>query len=1288
MQKHYFQTDSSNSNIKTEADRSAYVREWIARRLTAGKTASAAFVGTVLTLPALAAAQVREGFVNASDIQGVQNVEILADGSAQMQMANGTSIAVPAQELQIAANGQVMVSARVAEIAAEVMAASAGGAGLGAGAIAAGGAAAAAATAAAFGDSGDDSGTPAPTINAAVLSAHGGLTNENTGLDVPEGTSSIDVTVTDSDGGETTTTVTPDAEGNWVLPEPEGGFPEGDVSITVTTFDEDGEETGSESEDVIIDTIPPAIAVTDTGVGEDGVLNIAELNEGITISGTTDAEDGQEVTVSVKNADGDEHVATATARGGEWSVDISSDDLGGVADTDGQTIDIEADVEDAAGNPAEATSSFTTDLSGPEITIDTISGDDQVGLLDVGDSEGLTVTGTTDAAVGQAVTLTFNGEEFTGEVVSNGLPGGFSTWEVTVPQSALQALQDAAGEDEVLEGIEVSATVNDAAGNPAPTPATTTIDADFSGPSIAIDTIAGDDVINSDESGSDVTISGVTNNVGEGQTVSVTVNGSALAEVQTQADGSWEATLPQADAAALPEDSEIEVTAAVSDADGIPANASSEITADFTAPSVSIDTISDDDIINIADSEQALTISGTSTGAEEGQMVEIGLPGLDAQMAEVGSDGTWSLELTPAQTTQLVQGQDGASLDITANLADAAGNPAPEATRSVDVDTTAPSIVITTPVDADGTINISESGSDLTVNGTADGTDSVTVTVNGTEVATATVTGSDWSVDIPSSTLQAVSDGDTIQITAEGSDDSGNTGSDEATLDTDYTAPSVAITEVSTEDTLTLDELADGMTISGTASEETVGNNVTVTLDGTDFTAEVQDGGTWTLTLDDTDLSGLADETDFDLSATVSDDAENTSAPATFTITTDFRPIITIDPIGVDGAVDLSDLGTPEITGTALGVEAGRDVTIVGTDASGEILNATAEVQADGTWALTVPQATLDALDAGETVSVTANASNAAGRDAAEVSTDVEVYLASAFSAFNAVEDGSTLSVAVLANESLDATDGVQTTITFDPAHATYVSGSDSNELDLFLVNDTDANTGSVVVSGGTLSTQLPEGELMYQFDMTDQGSGPITLTFTDDVQGGQTELQIGTSGADTLTASNFDSVLQGKDGDDTLDVSATGANVVVFNADQATNGTDTITGFTTGVTFQSDIIAFSDPVDLRGEGDVVQGLSEGGALDADAGFVIFTTALDDTDAATLEAAFEGLTGEAAGDIVYFLAGDGEDAALVRTETNGTDDASVEVMAQFEGIGDLAELNPENVILADPAMNA
>ena len=152
--------------------------------------------------------------------------------------------------------------------------------------------------------------------------------------------------------------------------------------------------------------------------------------------------------------------------------------------------------------------------------------------------------------------------------------------------------------------------------------------------------------------------------------------------------------------------------------------------------------------------------------------------------------------------------------------------------------------------------------------------------------------------------------------------------------------------------------------------------------------------------------------------------------------------------------------------------------------------------------------------------------------------------------------------------------------MSFDPGLATYVTDSDTNEFDgLFIVNTDDAATGTVSFSGGNLavSDPRPEDEVIFGFDMEDQDAGPITLSFTDRNQGGPTELQIGTSGVDTLTAASTDSVIQGKGGDDSIDVSATGANTVLFELDQAANGTDTVTGFTTGTTFQADEIASSD---------------------------------------------------------------------------------------------------------------
>ena len=1411
-----FEQSRDRSHAATESDRKTYVREWIARR--AGGAAGIGTVGTLLTLPALAAAQVRDAFIDASQIDGVSGVELMADGSARLRMETGVRISVPAEDVQVSADGDVLVSDRVAEIASEVMATAGSGSG-GAGiALGLGGIAAAAAAAGGGGGGGGGGGSgpdPLPVLNkesfeSEVLGVSGGFNSDNTGITLPEGTASADVTITGEDGEETTVTVEPDEDGNWSTPAAET-LPQGNVTVTVTSFDEDDEELGSSSQGFVVDTIPPTITIQDAGVGEDTVLNIAEQDAGITISGTAEgAEDGQIVTVTLSaggtalEGDGSTEY-TGTVTGEEWSVDIPAGSLADLEDD--ATVTVTANVEDAAGNAADpATDSFDTDLTAPTLGIDAISDDNQIGLLDVqGDLE---VTGTTSAEVGQPVTLTFNGVDFTGSVISTGLGGAEpNAWSVTVPQSAIEAVRSEADSgDGTLSDIPVSATVSDAAGNPAETPASRTIDADFTGPSITLGAITGDNVINAEErddaGGTD--ISGTTGNVGAGQDVTVTVNGTALPAVQTDATGQWRVTVPQGDASLPADGDSVTVTATVEDGDGIAATDSVQLSADVTAPTISLNDIAGDSVINSGESTQPLTISGTTAGAEAGQTVTLGIPGLSGVTDDVDASGDWSVTLTAAQTESLVTAQgDGASFDVTADVTDAAGNPAPEATRPVSIDITPSAVAIDAlPLGGDALLNIAESQSDLEITGTATDTDEVTVSFNGTALPPVPVTGGTWSVTIPAADLGALPDG-TIGITAEGIDAAGNVGSDSTSFEADLTTPTVAITDagVGPDDILNITESGAGISVTGTTTGVADGQTVTVTLSGAamatpivgtatvtgnafsvDFasgdlsgigswssatvTAEVSDvagnpadpatdsfdidlvapsiafddpppadfvlgveerdsletegvavttpepdgtavtltftrpdgsggtvtdvtidttvsnGGTFDIPLTPAQTASLRDETTYTLDLAITDDAGN-AGTADLTVPTDFEPFVFLDEIGEDGAVDVTDTDTPTITGTTIGVEQGQPVTVVVTAAAGELVNTTATVQADGTWSLPVDPSALDALEPGEAFAVTANVSNADGRAADEARADVDAYLASVYAVANTAEAGTALSISALAGEGLDAESGVETVMTFDTGRATYVTGSDDDNLDLFIVNADNAASGAVTFSGGTLSGQVPEGEVLYSFDMEDQGAGPVTLSFDDESQGGPTELRIGTSGADTLTAANTDSVLQGKGGDDSIDVSATGTNTIVFGLDQAGNGTDTVTGFTTGDTFQSDVIAFLGAADLRGGGDTVEALGAGGPLGADTGFVIFTTALDDTDAATLETAFEGLTGETAGDAVYVLAGDGSDAALARATVTGADDASVEILASFSGIGDLASMNTENVLLPD-----
>ncbi|MEH0888592.1 Ig-like domain-containing protein, partial [Enterobacter sp. UNJFSC 003] len=96
------------------------------------------------------------------------------------------------------------------------------------------------------------------------------------------------------------------------------------------------------------------------------------------------------------------------------------------------------------------------------------------------------------------------------------------------------------------------------------------------------------------------------------------------------------------------------VQVSVTNVNGNSASAGREYSVDATAPSVTINTIASDDILNATEAQADLAISGTST-AEAGQTVTVSLNGKD-YTATVGSDGTWTLSVPPADLAGLTDG--------------------------------------------------------------------------------------------------------------------------------------------------------------------------------------------------------------------------------------------------------------------------------------------------------------------------------------------------------------------------------------------------------------------------------------------------------------------------------------------------------------------------------------------------------------------------------------------------------------------------------------------------------
>lgn len=238
------------------------------------------------------------------------------------------------------------------------------------------------------------------------------------------------------------------------------------------------------------------------------------------------------------------------------------------------------------------------------------------------------------------------------------------------------------------------------------------------------------------------------------------------------------------------------LSAVVNDTFGITqtsAAATQDLVIDSTAPTIAINTVEGDDLINAAEDDD-VTISGTTTGVEDGQQVSVTINGGAAIMATV-TGNVWTL------ADQDLSGLADGIVSITADVSDIAGNAAVQATATPTKDSTA-SINIATPIEVDDVVDASEDD-DVFVSGTVtDVEDGQTVTVTfddgvNTPVVSAAVAiaGGAWDLTGNEVDLTGLDDGN-ITVTATATDLAGNVASQSNIIVKDATAPTLNLTSL------------------------------------------------------------------------------------------------------------------------------------------------------------------------------------------------------------------------------------------------------------------------------------------------------------------------------------------------------------------------------------------------------------------------------------------------------------------------------------------------------------
>ncbi|WP_334022364.1 Ig-like domain-containing protein, partial [Alteromonas sp. S015] len=670
--------------------------------------------------------------------------------------------------------------------------------------------------------------TQAPIVAVNPLDSNNDTTPVISGnTDLPEGAVVV-ITVTDNNGDTQTINALVDADGNFAT-EVLSPLPEGDYSVEVTATDDAGNSTTVTEDGGNIDTTAPVLKLNQQGIGNDATP---------TISGTTDIAPSSTVSISVTDNAGNTQTFDATVQAnGTFSVGVP------VALSEGN-YSITATATDVSGN-----TTTTNENSG---IIDTTA--PATPTVDAGN--GTEITGTAEA--GATVNVDVDGDGTPDFTVT---ADGDGNWSVT-PDTPL------------ANGTNVTATATDAAGNVS-APASDTVNA--VAPVVTINDVTTND-----------TTPALTGTVDDAvATVVVTIDGNDYTATNN-GDGSW--TLADDVVATLSEGSYTATVTATDDAGNVDTDTGT-VVIDTSAPATPT-----------VDAGNGTEITGT---AEAGATVNVDVDGDGTPDFTVtaDSDGNWSV--TPA--TPLVDG-----VVVTATATDEAGNTSGPASDTVNA--VAPVVTINDVTTNDTTPELTGTVDDATA--------TIVVTIDGNNY-TATNNG-DGTWTLADDVVATLAEGSyTATVTA--TDTAGNTDTDTGTVVIDTTAPTVAINDLTTNDTTP--------ELTGTVSDPNA--VVVVTIDGNDYTATNNGDGTWTLA---DDVVATLAEGSYTATVTATDTDGNTGTNSGTVVIDTTAPTVAINDLTTNDT-------TPELTGTVSDPNAVVVVTIDGNDYP-------ATNNGDGTWTL------------------------------------------------------------------------------------------------------------------------------------------------------------------------------------------------------------------------------------------------------------------------------------------------------------------------------------------------
>ncbi|MFM5140523.1 retention module-containing protein, partial [Aeromonas rivipollensis] len=251
----------------------------------------------------------------------------------------------------------------------------------------------------------------APTITVSAPDNINDSTPTLTGTTDAAPGSTVTLVVTDANGNQQTLTTTVNPDGSFSV-DVETPLPDGGYDVTASVTDPAG-NTGTAADDGSVDSTAPALAITlDANITDDDIINAAETDQQIPVSGTVRGEfnEGDTVTLTVNNV---KYTGQVDANG-RFTILVAGSDL--VADGD-KTIDASVTSTDAAGNSTTATDTegYEVDTQGPSVVVDIV--DEQ---LTVGETSKVTFSFSENVTGFDGDSLTVVGGTVTGLTSADG----------------------------------------------------------------------------------------------------------------------------------------------------------------------------------------------------------------------------------------------------------------------------------------------------------------------------------------------------------------------------------------------------------------------------------------------------------------------------------------------------------------------------------------------------------------------------------------------------------------------------------------------------------------------------------------------------------------------------------------------------------------------------------------------------------------------------------------------------------------------------------------------------